>query len=66
MTIRSLEVIYTWYTFTSLHKTVPSQFMIDNAVFSLAFFNVAGPHAVNLGRYTVLQAATLSFERRGG
>ena len=35
-------------------------------VFSLAFFSVAGCHAVNLGHYAVLQAATLSFEQHGG
>ena len=36
------------------------------SVFSLAFFSMAGHHAVNLGRYAVLQTATLSFEQRGG
>ena len=36
------------------------------AVFSLAFFSVVGRHAVNLGHYTVLKAATLSFEQGGG
>ena len=36
------------------------------AVFSLAFFSMAGRHAVNQGRYAVLKATTLSFEQRGG
>ena len=36
-----------------------------STVFSLAFFSMAGCHAVNLGRYAVLQAAMLSFEQRG-
>ena len=36
------------------------------AVFSPAFFRVAGRHAMNLGCYAVLQAAMLSFEQRGG
>ena len=40
--------------------------LFNMLVFSLAFFSMAGRHAVNLGRYAVLQAATLSFEQCGG
>ena len=47
-------------------RTVANENSYRNSVFSLAFFSMAGCHAVNLGRYAVLQATTLSFEQRGG
>ena len=53
------------FKFANICK-VSSDWPLFIAVFLLAFFSVAGPHAVNLGRYAVLQAATLSFEQRGG
>ena len=52
---------YTFLFIAPVHSKIEER----PPVFSLAFFSMAGHHAVNLGRYAVLQVATLSFEQRG-